>query len=109
MIDIVAAICLLLGAGFAVVAGLGVLNLSDALNRMHASTKAGTLGTILTLSGASIVLADGAVTARSIATILFLLLTAPIAAQMIGRATMQIQQLRAHDQEDPAVPPEKTD
>ncbi len=108
MIEIVAGVCILIGAGFCLIAGLGILNLPDALNRMHASTKAGTVGSILTLSGAAFVFDDGAVTARSVATILFLLLTAPIAAHMIGRATVQIQRLRQEgDRDEPATPPGK--
>jgi multicomponent Na+:H+ antiporter subunit G len=55
---------------------------------MHASTKAGVLGSSLILIAGGILFADGAVWARVIAAIFFLLLTAPIAAHMIGRASL---------------------
>ena len=91
MIEIVSGLLILVGSGFVLIAGLGVYNLQDVLNRMHASTKAGTLGSSLTLAAAAVFFAEGAVTARAVATILFLLLTAPIAAHMIGRATVQMR------------------
>jgi multicomponent Na+:H+ antiporter subunit G len=94
MIEIIAGLCVLGGSGFVFIAGLGVYNLPDALNRMHASTKAGTLGSILTLIATALLFGESSVTARVIATIAFLLLTAPIAAHMIGRATVQMQRMR---------------
>lgn len=97
MTEVIAGLLVLGGAGFVFIAGLGVYNLPDALNRMHASTKAGTLGSILTLAATATMFAESAVTARVIATIAFLLLTAPIAAHMIGRATVQLLRKDAPD------------
>ncbi|QIE41216.1 monovalent cation/H(+) antiporter subunit G [Meridianimarinicoccus aquatilis] len=94
MIEIIAGLLILGGSGFVLIAGLGVYNLPDALNRMHASTKAGTLGSILVLIATALVFGNGAVTAQAVATIAFLLLTAPISAHMIGRATVQMQRVR---------------
>ncbi len=94
MIDILAGLLVLGGAGFVFIAGLGVYNLPDTLNRMHASTKAGTLGSILTLVATALVFGEGTVTARVVAIIAFLLLTAPVAAHMMGRATVQLQRAR---------------
>lgn len=89
MINIVIGIFLLLGGFFALVAAVGVLRLPDVLTRMHASTKAGVLGSSLILIGGAIYLAETEVTARVIATILFLMLTTPIGAHMIGRASVR--------------------
>ncbi|PWR04355.1 sodium:proton antiporter [Meridianimarinicoccus roseus] len=99
MTEIIAGLLVLGGTAFIFIAGLGVFNLPDALNRMHASTKAGTLGSILSLAGTALIFADSAVTARVVATIAFLLLTAPIAAHMIGRATVQLQRVRKREAE----------
>ena len=74
------------GGLFGFFAGLGVLRLPGVLNKMHASTKAGTLGSALTLAAAAVHFGDISVSVRVIASVLFLLLTAPIAAHMIGRA-----------------------
>lgn len=80
---------IILGGFFCLIAGLGVLRLPDVLIRMHASTKAGTLGSGLILIAVCIFFADVATITRAVATILFLLITAPVAAHMIGRAAFR--------------------
>jgi multicomponent Na+:H+ antiporter subunit G len=74
------------GALFMLVAALGVLRMPDLINRMHAATKAGTLGGGLLLVAAAVYYGDLGLSARAVATIFFLLLTAPVAAHAIGRA-----------------------
>jgi multicomponent Na+:H+ antiporter subunit G len=88
MVEIAAGLLVLAGAGFTLIAAIGIVRLPDLLTRMHASTKAGTLGSILMLAAMALVLGTGPVVAKSLATVLFLLLTAPIAAHMIGRAAV---------------------
>ena len=89
MIDVVltllAVLCMLIGAGFCLVASIGLVRLPDALTRMHAATKAGTLGIGLLLIGAAIGFADTQVALKALAIVLFLLFTAPIAAHLIGK------------------------
>lgn len=80
---------ILLGGFFCFVAGLGVLRLPDVLIRMHASTKAGTLGSGLILIAVAVFFSDTTTITRAVATILFLLITAPVAAHMIGRAAFR--------------------
>ncbi|QBX99432.1 monovalent cation/H(+) antiporter subunit G [Rhodophyticola sp. CCM32] len=89
IIDIILAVLVLLGGFFCFVAGLGVLRLPDVLIRMHASTKAGTLGSGLILIAVAVLFADLATVTRAVATIVFLLITAPVAAHMIGRAAFR--------------------
>ena len=91
MNDIAVALFLLFGAFFCLIASIGVLRLPDVLTRMHASTKAGVLGSSLILVACAIFLRETEITARVIATILFLMLTTPIGAHMIGRAAMRKQ------------------
>ncbi len=69
-----------------ILAAIGILRLPDLPTRMHASTKAGALGAMLIMGGVALHFADSAVTARAVAFIVFILLTAPIAAHVIGRA-----------------------
>ena len=76
----IAGTCLIL------VAGLGLLRMPDLLTRMHASSKAGTLGTALILVGVAINFAELAIVMRVVLIIAFLFLTAPLAAHMIARA-----------------------
>lgn len=86
MTDIIAAVLMLGGMGFMMVAAIGLIRLPDLYTRMHAVTKAGTLGIGLLLVGVAVHMNDISFTTRSIAVILFVLLTAPVSAHMIGRA-----------------------
>ena len=74
-----------LGLAFVIVAAIGVVRLPDAFQRMHASTKAGTLGATLTIIGAILIEPDIGLGTAGI-TILFLLATLSVAAQLLGRA-----------------------
>ncbi len=89
MMDYAISGLVLLGSFFAVIAALGVVRLPDVLVRMHASTKAGTLSAGLVMLGAAMWFWDLSVTFLLIALVLFLLLTAPVAAHMIGRAAVR--------------------
>ena len=78
---------LVLGVGFLLVAAIGIVRLPDPLQRMHSATKAGTLGATLMLLG---VVLSGSVEDlgwTSVLTILFLLITLPIGAQLLARAS----------------------
>jgi len=86
MIELLVAAMLLFGALLAAIAGLGLLRLPDVLIRMHASTKAGTLGVGLILAATALHYSEPGPSFRALATIVFLLITAPVAAHMIARA-----------------------
>lgn len=77
---------IMVGAFFMFLAGLGMVRMPDLFLRMSSTTKAGTLGAGLILIGAAIYFDNFGVYTRAFATIGFLLLTAPVAAHMIGRA-----------------------
>jgi len=77
---------LVAGAGFMLIAALGLLRMPDLLTRMHATTKAGVLGAGLIMVGAAIFIGQLTVVVKAIAVIAFLILTAPIAAHALGRA-----------------------
>lgn len=87
MTEYITAILLVLGAFFTLVAAVGIVRLPDLLMRMHASTKAGTLGTGFILAAVAVMTPETGVITRSIATIVFLIITAPVAAHLIGRAS----------------------
>lgn len=86
MSDWIVSILLLAGAAFMLLAAVGILRLPDLPTRMHASTKAGAMGAMFTMAGVAMYFADSVVLTRAIAIIIFILLTAPIAAHVIGRA-----------------------
>ena len=86
MIELITSLLLILGSFFSFVAALGMLRLPDTLTRMHAATKAGTLGTGMILIAVAVFYQEIGMSLRALTTILFLLLTAPVAAHLIGRA-----------------------
>jgi multicomponent Na+:H+ antiporter subunit G len=75
-----------LGAIFILLASVGMLRMPDFYLRVSVTTKAVTLGSGLILIAATIYFKEIGVTSRVLAIIFFLLLTAPVAAHMIGRA-----------------------
>lgn len=87
MTDLIVILLLLGGSGFALVAAIGVWRLPDAMMRMHASSKAGTLGGGMLFIAVAFGLGDFSAAVRAVAGIAFLLLTAPVASHLIGRAT----------------------
>ena len=88
--ELIVAACLLAGGFFLFVAGLGILRLPDVLIRMHASTKAGTLGVGLVFGAAALYFRNTADAAIAVLTIVFLLVTAPVAAHAIARAAYRM-------------------
>ena len=74
------------GMVFLFAAALGVLRFQDPLQRMHASTKAGTIGAGLIVAGAAIGSGDGWTIGIASLTVLFLLFTVPVAGHVLGRA-----------------------
>lgn len=89
MIEVAAGLLAILAGAFALVAGLGMLRMPDLILRMHASTKAGTLACGLTMLATALVFGDLAVAVRAAGVVLFLLLTAPVAAHMLGRSALR--------------------
>jgi len=75
-----------LGAFFVFVAGLGIWRFKDIYMRMHAATKAGSLGLGLILLAMALQDPSPAVIVKCVLVIAFIFLTAPIAAHMISRA-----------------------
>ena len=82
-----AAILLLLGAGFTLLAALGVVRLPDLYTRMHAASKAGAVGGGLILLAVALHSQDAAVALRSVIGVIFILLTTPVAAHLLAKAS----------------------
>jgi multicomponent Na+:H+ antiporter subunit G len=85
-LEIVCLVLAGLGVFLQLVAALGVVRMPDLLTRMHASSKAATLGAALILLAVGIRFGESAILVRTVLIILFLFITAPVAAHMIGRA-----------------------
>jgi multicomponent Na+:H+ antiporter subunit G len=86
VLDILSLALAAIGGLLILVAGVGLVRLPDLLTRMHASSKAGTLGAVCILLAVALRFGDFVVTVKTVLIVLFLFLTAPVAAHMIGRA-----------------------
>lgn len=83
--EILISICLLTGTFFTLVAALGLLRMPDIYMRIHAATKAGTMSIGLTLLAVALFFMDTAVTSRVVGIMLFILVTTPAAAHLLGK------------------------
>jgi multicomponent Na+:H+ antiporter subunit G len=81
-----AAVAVLVGAVFALLAAIGIVRLPDLYTRLHAASKAGAVGSGLILIAVALISTDGSVILRAILGIIFLLLSTPIAAHLLARA-----------------------
>jgi multicomponent Na+:H+ antiporter subunit G len=84
-----AALLLVLGTLFTLFASLGILRMPDLYTRMHAATKAGTAGLSLLLLAVALCMPEIGVISRLVGIMLFIFLTAPVAAHLLGKATQQ--------------------
>ncbi|WP_047981423.1 monovalent cation/H(+) antiporter subunit G [Ornithinibacillus contaminans] len=88
IINILIIVLLLIGAFVTLSASIGIIRFPDIYTRLHAATKASTVGVASVLIGAFIYLyaKEGIVSGKLLIGILFILITAPVSAHMIGRA-----------------------
>ncbi|MFC6639265.1 Na+/H+ antiporter subunit G [Sulfitobacter sp. JBTF-M27] len=83
------AICLLIGAAFALIGTIGLLKFNDSMTRLHAPTKVGTIGIGALLLASMIhahVFADGSM--HELLIMAFLFVTAPISANFIAKVNI---------------------
>lgn len=78
--------CLLFGAGFCFIGGLGLLRLPDFYSRIHGSGVTDTLGAGLVLLGLGFQSGLSLVTVKLVMIAIFLLLVSPVATHAIARA-----------------------
>lgn len=85
-LDVALSLLMLIGAGFALVAAIGLVRLPDLYTRMHAASKAGTLGSGVLLIALALADGTGGTASRALAGVVFFLLTAPISAHLLAKA-----------------------
>ncbi|MGP4071440.1 monovalent cation/H(+) antiporter subunit G [Piscibacillus sp. B03] len=88
MIEIIISLFLLFGTFFVISGSIGVIRFPDIYTRLHAVTKAATLGVACVLLGAFFFLyfESGIISGKLILGIIFILITAPVSGHMISRA-----------------------
>lgn len=85
--EVIVGILAFLGSLFVLFAAVGMIRMPDTYLRISVTTKAATLGIGLLLMAAAIHSYDIAITAKVLVIILFILLTAPVSAHLIGRTS----------------------
>jgi multicomponent Na+:H+ antiporter subunit G len=86
MEKILSEVVMLIGALFMLIASLGVVRLPDLFMRMHSNTKSATLGVFFMMMGLAIHFGSLSIFIRALAVVIFFMITAPVAAQIIARA-----------------------
>lgn len=79
-------IAVVIGVFFMFVASLGVLRLGDFYARIHAPTKAATLGLAFLLASLAIEVRDKVAVSKAVLAMLFIGMTAPVGAHVLARA-----------------------
>lgn len=88
-IEIVTALLLLVGGFFTLVGGIGLVRLPDFFMRLHAPTKATTLGVGGVLLASVVYTAATDFTLRELLIALFLFITAPVSAYLMAQAGLR--------------------
>jgi multicomponent Na+:H+ antiporter subunit G len=86
ILAVVVAVLMLVGSLFCLVAAVGIIRLPDIYSRMHAASKAGTVGSGMLLLGVGIHAQDFSTFTRALAGVVFFILTAPISAHLLARS-----------------------
>jgi multicomponent K+:H+ antiporter subunit G len=88
IVEVVISLLILVGAFFLFVGSLGLAKLPDLMRRLHGPTKATTLGIGSMLIGSMLYFwaVEGTPSIHELLITLFLVLTAPVTAQMIAKA-----------------------
>lgn len=84
--DLVSAIFMTLGAGFSLLAGVGLHRFDDVFARMHAAGKASTLGTLLILLGVGLRLTEYGNLLKLGLVAVLAIITIPAGVHVIARA-----------------------
>jgi len=80
------AFLMLVGSIFSLIAAIGVWRFPDLFTRMHAASKAGSVGSGLILLGLAVSAGESPVFIKVLMTISFFLLTSPLSAHLLARA-----------------------
>ncbi len=90
LFDGVLAALVLAGAGFTLVGSIGLVRMRDVFQRMHAPTKASTLGVgcLLAASALAGLLDERGLSFNELLIALFLFVTAPVSAYLVARVSL---------------------
>jgi len=86
MTDWLATIAVILGVVLCLLSAVGVVRMPDVYMRLQVASKASSLGIALLMLGVALHFGELSVTIRALLVLIFLFLTAPVSAHVIGRA-----------------------
>jgi len=87
--DLLTAVLLLAGAGFALIGSIAIARLPDIFTRLHGPTKATTLGVGGVLIASILFFSSrGDLSVHELLVSIFLFITAPVSAHLIARAAL---------------------
>jgi multicomponent K+:H+ antiporter subunit G len=89
MLDIMVSLLLLVGSVFIVIGAIGLVRLPDFFMRLHGPTKSTTLGVGGMLMAALVHAAGRDFSLRELVITLFLFVTAPVSAYLLGQAGLR--------------------
>ena len=89
VVELLTSLLLLVGGFFTLVGGIGLVRLPDFFMRLHAPTKATTLGVGSVLLASVIYTAGSGSSLREILIVLFLFITAPVSAYLLAQAGLR--------------------
>jgi len=106
LVEILVTVLIIIGSVFLLVGSAGLVKLRELMARLHAPTKATTLGigTILMASSFNFILAEGRLSVQEILVLAFLFLTAPVTAHFVAKA-----HLHEHMRDGEGLPPTQSD
>jgi len=93
MLELLLSLLILAGAGFVFIGSFGLLRLRDFYGRLHAPTKATTLGvgSLLVASAVFFSHQDDGLSLHEILVTLFLFITAPVGAHLMAKAALHLR------------------
>jgi len=86
-VNVVGDVLILLGAALTMIGGIGAVRFPDVYSRMHAAAKAPTLGIVLVAIGAAFHIHTSLAICTLLLVVVLQLLSAPLGAHAISRAT----------------------
>jgi multicomponent K+:H+ antiporter subunit G len=93
MLELLLSALILIGAGFTLIGSLGLLRLRDFYSRLHAPTKATTLGvgSLLIASAVFFSHRNEGLSLHEVLVTLFLFITAPVGAHLMAKAALHLR------------------
>jgi multicomponent K+:H+ antiporter subunit G len=105
LVEVVISALIVVGGAFVLVGSIGLARLPDFFTRLHGPTKATTLGvgSILIASLIHGIAERGSLSVRELAISLFLFITAPVSAHLLGKAALKVNGRSAAKPDSPGL------